>query len=245
MLAEDDVLRVYQDTIRLLYAYVSRRVGWDKGLAEDLVQETWMRALDTWPSQGIPDEPAAWLIRVARNTLVSHFRRQRPESIDPALIEIEDERFSPAAPDSAVVVGWGLTQLRRAHADVLEAYYFEGETVSELSRSRIADVEVRIEALRRKLDLRQQFEAGRMDAIEVDLRVLEVDAGKLAKILAQKIALAKQEAARLARQVDVGVAAPVDAAEANVRRLELETELSRTELDLALIRQRIAQHRKR
>jgi hypothetical protein len=37
----------------------------------------------------------------------------------------------------------------------------------------------------------------------------------------------------------------VAAAEANLRRLELETELSRTEFDLALIRQRIAQHRKR
>lgn len=127
------MLRVYEDTVRLLYAYVSRRVGGDTSLAEDLVQETWLRALDAWPSQGMPDEPAAWLIRVARNTLVSHFRRQRPESIDPALIEIEDERFSPAAPESAVVVGWGLTQLRRAHADVLEAFYFEGRTVSEIA----------------------------------------------------------------------------------------------------------------
>lgn len=127
------MLRVYEDTVRLLYAYVSRRVGGDTSLAEDLVQETWLRALDAWPSQGMPDEPAAWLIRVARNTLVSHFRRRRPESIDPALIEIEDERFSPAAPESAVVVGWGLTQLRRAHADVLEAFYFEGRTVSEIA----------------------------------------------------------------------------------------------------------------
>lgn len=114
-----------------------------------------------------------------------------------------------------------------------------------LSRSRIADVEVRIEAVRRKIDLRRQFLAGRVDAVEVDLRVLEVDAEKLAKILTQKIALAKQEVARLEQQIEVGLAAPVDVAEANLRRLELETELSRTDLDLALIRQRIAQHRKR
>jgi RNA polymerase sigma-70 factor (ECF subfamily) len=135
-LPEEDLLRVYQDTIRPLYAYVSRRVGGDTGLAEDLVQETWMRALDTWPARGIPEEPVAWLIRVARNTLVSHFRRQRPDAIDPALIEIEDERFSPAAPDSAVVVGWGLAQLRRAHADVLEAFYFDGQSVSEIAADR-------------------------------------------------------------------------------------------------------------
>lgn len=115
----------------------------------------------------------------------------------------------------------------------------------ELSRSRMDEIGARIEAIRRKLDLRRQFETGRMDAVEVGLRALEVDAGKLAKILTQKIALAKQEVARLERQVEAGVAAPVAAAEANLRRLELETELSRTEFDLALIRQRIAQHRKR
>lgn len=153
-LAEEDVLRVYEDTIRLLYAYVSRRVGGDVSLAEDLVQETWMRALDVWPSRGMPDEPGAWLIRVARNTLVSHFRRQRPESLDPALIEIEDDRFSPAAPDAAVVVGWGLTQLRRAHADVLEAFYFEGQSVSEIAAARSMSeraVEGRLRRARGKL----------------------------------------------------------------------------------------------
>lgn len=135
-LPEAELLQVYRDTIRPLYAFVSRRVGGDTGLAEDLVQETWMRALDTWPARGVPDDPVAWLIRVARNTLISHFRKQRPDSIDPALLEIEDERFSPAAPDSAVVVGWGLAQLRSAHAEVLEAFYFDGQSVSEIAAAR-------------------------------------------------------------------------------------------------------------
>jgi len=135
-LPEAELLQVYRDTIRPLYAFVSRRVGGDTGLAEDLVQETWMRALDTWPARGVPDDPVAWLIRVARNTLISHFRKQRPDSIDPALLEIEDERFSPAAPDSAVVVGWGLAQLRPAHAEVLEAFYFDGQSVSEIAAAR-------------------------------------------------------------------------------------------------------------
>lgn len=135
-LPESDLLQVYRETVRPLYAFVSRRVGGDAALAEDLVQETWMRALDTWPSRGVPDEPLAWLIRVARNTLVSHFRKQRPDAVDPALIEIEDARYSAAKPDSAVIVGWGLAQLRRAHADVLEAFYFDGQTVGEIAAAR-------------------------------------------------------------------------------------------------------------
>jgi RNA polymerase sigma-70 factor (ECF subfamily) len=153
-LPEAELLQVYRETIRPLYAFVSRRVGGDRGLAEDLVQETWMRALDTWPTRGVPDDPLAWLMRVARNTLISHFRKQRPDSIDPALIEIEDERFSPAAPDSAVVVGWGLAQLRHAHADVLEAFYFEGQSVTEIAAARSLSeraVEGRLRRARAKL----------------------------------------------------------------------------------------------
>lgn len=147
-------MQVYRDTVRPLYAFVSRRVGADTALAEDLVQETWMRALDTWPDRGVPDEPLAWLIRVARNTLVSHFRKHRPESIDPALIDIEDERYLAAKPDSAAVVGWGLAQLRRGHADVLEAFYFEGQSVGEIASARALSeraVEGRLRRARAKL----------------------------------------------------------------------------------------------
>ncbi len=113
-----------------------------------------MRALDTWPARGLPDNPAAWLMRVARNTLVSHLRRQRPDPIDPALIDIEDERFSPAASDSAVIVGWGLAQLRRPHAEVLEAFYFDGQSVSEIAAAQCVSeraVEGRLHRARKKL----------------------------------------------------------------------------------------------
>lgn len=37
---------MYRQTIRPLYAYVSRRCGGDRALAEDVVQETWLRAVD-------------------------------------------------------------------------------------------------------------------------------------------------------------------------------------------------------
>jgi RNA polymerase sigma factor (sigma-70 family) len=153
-LPEQEMLRVYRETIKPLYQYVSRRVGGDRTLAEDLVQETWMRALDAWPRRGVPDEPIAWLTLVARNTLISHFRHQRPESIDPALIDIEDDRFMPDSRDTATVVGWGLSQLRRAHADVLEAFYFEGKTVAEIAMAQATSeraIEGRLRRARAKL----------------------------------------------------------------------------------------------
>jgi RNA polymerase sigma factor (sigma-70 family) len=153
-LPEEDLILTYRETIRPLYAYVSRRVGGDYGLAEDLVQETWMRALGAWPARGVPDEPLAWLIRVARNVLVSHFRRVRPEPVDPATLDLEDERFSPEGPDAAAVIGWGLARLGRRHAEILEAFYFEGKPVRAIASERSLSeraVEGRLRRARAKL----------------------------------------------------------------------------------------------
>jgi len=36
-------------------------------LAEDVVQETLARALQTWPYYGIPRNPSAWITQVAKN----------------------------------------------------------------------------------------------------------------------------------------------------------------------------------
>jgi len=153
------VVRIYRATIRPLYVCVSRRVGGDHGLAEDVVQETWMRALASWPRTGVPDEPLAWLVRVARNVLVSYFRRVRPEPVDPASIDLDAPAWTPDSPDEAALVSCGIARLGRRHADVLEAFYFDGKTVREIA-TECATSERAIEGrLRRaRAKLRMQIE---------------------------------------------------------------------------------------
>ena len=46
-------------------------------LAEETVQEAMLRALESWPYQGAPDNPAAWLFRVAHNIAIDGVRRCR------------------------------------------------------------------------------------------------------------------------------------------------------------------------
>ena len=153
-LPEDELILLYRKTVRPLYAYVSKRVGGDRSLAEDVVQETWMRALDSWPQRGRPREPLAWLTQVARNVLVSHFRRRRPLAVDPALIDLGDERFSPDTPDAAALVNWGLARLRRSQVELLEAFHFEGKSVAEIAAERSVSeraVEGRLRRARAKL----------------------------------------------------------------------------------------------
>ena len=46
-------------------------------LAEEAVQDAMLRALRGWPYQGVPDNPAAWLFRVAQNCAIDRVRRKR------------------------------------------------------------------------------------------------------------------------------------------------------------------------
>jgi predicted RNA polymerase sigma factor len=46
-------------------------------LAEDVVQDTLVRALETWRYGRLPDNPAAWLMRTARNGALDVVRRER------------------------------------------------------------------------------------------------------------------------------------------------------------------------
>src|SRR5262249_14311858 len=45
-------------------------------LAEDVVQEALVRALERWPIRGIPANPTAWLIEVAKNRALDALRRE-------------------------------------------------------------------------------------------------------------------------------------------------------------------------
>lgn len=46
-------------------------------LAEDVVQESLIRALKTWPYAGIPENPSAWLLRTAKNLALDQLRREQ------------------------------------------------------------------------------------------------------------------------------------------------------------------------
>src|SRR4051794_41802210 len=47
----------------------------DLGLAEDLAQDALVAALQQWPRDGVPDNPAAWLMQTAKRRAVDAFRR--------------------------------------------------------------------------------------------------------------------------------------------------------------------------
>lgn len=152
------IIEIYRSTVRPLYATVS---GWTRGerdRTEDVVQETWLRAVRAWSDQGVPDNPLAWLRTVARNLVVSESRRQRPET--------DNERaLTRAAPGpeldrtERLALEEGLAALPNAQAGMLRAFHLEGDSMRDLAeRLGISEraVEGRLrrarQALRRRLE---------------------------------------------------------------------------------------------
>ena len=61
---------------RSIIAGVARLVR-DIGLAEELAQDALVAALEHWPSDGVPDNPGAWLMATAKNRALDRLRRDK------------------------------------------------------------------------------------------------------------------------------------------------------------------------
>lgn len=71
-------------------------------LAEDVVQEALVRALQTWPYRGVPENPAAWLTQTARNLALDQLRREQNWNNKQPSIAAESDRWlaSPTPPET-------------------------------------------------------------------------------------------------------------------------------------------------
>jgi len=69
-----------------LTAALVRLIG-DFDLAEEVVQDSLVAALEKWPLQGIPDKPGAWLMTTARRRAIDILRRDRRYRDKVALLE--------------------------------------------------------------------------------------------------------------------------------------------------------------
>ena len=107
MLLADDVRGALEHRFRLghgrVVAALTRRFGVQRfALVENAVQDAYVRALERWPHDGVPNEPERWLVRVAHNAMVDAIRRDVARQtlddlddsdgrVDPPALETDDE----------------------------------------------------------------------------------------------------------------------------------------------------------
>ena len=86
------------ESTRLIAAIA--RVTRDIGIAEELAQDALVVALERWPAEGIPENPAAWLMTAAKRRAIDSLRRgqmlvQKHEEISREL-EVQQQRLGDA-----------------------------------------------------------------------------------------------------------------------------------------------------
>ena len=72
----DDVERAFREAHGPAIATLIRLFG-DITLAEDAVQDAFAAAVHRWPKDGVPDNPAGWIVTTARNRAIDLVRRSR------------------------------------------------------------------------------------------------------------------------------------------------------------------------
>ncbi|MHB8507184.1 MAG: RNA polymerase sigma factor [Candidatus Dormibacteria bacterium] len=90
------VARVFRDEAGRITAGLVRILG-DFDLAEEIVQETLVTALERWPLEGIPDRPGAWLTTAARRRAIDRVRRDA--NFRGKLALLEEPRSAVSEPD--------------------------------------------------------------------------------------------------------------------------------------------------
>ena len=81
----------------------------DLDLAEEALQDACVRALEHWPSTGVPDNPAAWLTAVARRRLIDIIRRRQRS---PVFNSADLEMTSPDHADESMADEAGISDHR-------------------------------------------------------------------------------------------------------------------------------------
>jgi RNA polymerase sigma-70 factor, ECF subfamily len=144
----------YQRTARPLWAYLARVSG-DCPLADDLMQEAYLRFLAA-PCPGDTEvDRKRWLYRIATNLLRDQWRRRTSVA---SLDDVPEERLAArdgsAGFDARAVVGPALMRLRPRDRQLLWLAYAEGYThpeIAEITGLRPASIRILLFRGRRKM----------------------------------------------------------------------------------------------
>lgn len=135
MRPDEELMHVlYREHAGPLHAYVLRLVGGDGHRAEDVVQETLVRA---WRYADQLD-PATrsirpWLVTVARRIVIDGYRSRqaRPQETDASPLELMPAEDEIDKALSLMMLSDAMSDLTSAHREVLIETYFKGHTVDE------------------------------------------------------------------------------------------------------------------
>lgn len=144
-----DVERLYADHVDGLYAFVFYRVGREAAIAEDVVQDTFLQALEHAADyDGARGSVRNWMCTLSRNVIRKHLREHPRvaalhgtwERIDKTLAAVFEQLDSAPLSDEVIareetrdLVNMTIANLPDHYRAILERKYVSGESLEQLA----------------------------------------------------------------------------------------------------------------
>jgi RNA polymerase sigma factor (sigma-70 family) len=136
---EDEVVRVLVDNHRRFLSFLERRTG-RRDVAEDILQEAFVRGLAKATRLRDRESAVAWFYRALRNASIDHLRRTK--SRDRALARFAEEMETSELPPAAIhgeicrCISRLAATLKPEYADALRRVELDGVSVATFAKER-------------------------------------------------------------------------------------------------------------
>ncbi|MCP1727642.1 RNA polymerase sigma-70 factor (ECF subfamily) [Natronospira proteinivora] len=131
--AGDALAAAYPLFRKRLLGFLRRKLA-EPAVAEDLLHDVFLKALDALQRGARPDNLAAWLQTIAAHALSDHYRRARPTEALPETLADRGPERSQAEREMAECLRPFIEGLPAKYRLVMSTTVLEGKTGAELSR---------------------------------------------------------------------------------------------------------------
>jgi RNA polymerase sigma-70 factor (ECF subfamily) len=144
---------LYKQYVNYVIAVVFRMTE-DRMVAEDIVQEAFIKAFLNFEQLKVKEHFCHWVARIAVNTCHSYYRKQREVPIGDCFGEDEVAKDELEAVVERDQLAWLLSDQGEKDSEVISMYYLNGLSVAEMAQEldiSKANVRMRLMRARRKL----------------------------------------------------------------------------------------------
>ena len=128
------VEHIWRTYHKQLLSFIRKRVS-DSTLAEDLLQEVFIKIHSNIDSLQEGKKVKAWLFQITRNTIIDHYRRStNHEEAEVQILELEDENEAEAMADIQTCIVPMIKSLPEDYRDALLLSELNGLSQKELSQ---------------------------------------------------------------------------------------------------------------
>lgn len=162
MCSPPDRLESYlRENREALLGFIRSKVG-DDALAEDILHDSLLKALQATPDLDDEDKLVSWFYRIIRNAITDAYRRHSAAARRLEQYALEQPASAPPPEDAAIICGCFedlLPTLKAEYAELIEAMDLGGATTEEMTeRFDITPNNLKVRHHRARQQLRERLE---------------------------------------------------------------------------------------